>query len=368
MGQSEDLDAGITVYVQGSGKKPYELKCVNGIPSCNCPSWRNAGGPIDKRTCKHLKKVRGEKAEFSRLRETDIEKFTRGLTTGGAPAVEVKALIAAEKDEGEELTPEAAAEAAEGTDVLLAQKWTPDIDPTGKWMSEKLNGVRAYWNGQRFISRLGNGFFAPEWFKEGLPTTPLDGELWLSRKKGALQETVSIVRSAGGAERWKGLTYLVFDAPKQPGSFERRMEHLSSLQSAPHLSLVSHQVCTGFDHLKDELLRVEALGGEGLMLREPGSAYDHGRSSTLLKVKTFHDAEGKVVEHKPGKGKHKGRLGALVIALDNGETFDVGTGFSDNERRKPPSVGTVITYRYTETTVRGIPLCASYVGIRSELS
>ena len=103
------------------------------------------------------------------------------------------------------------------------------------------------------------------------------------------------------------------------------------------------------------------------MLREPDSAYENGRSHTLLKVKSFHDTEGKVLEHKPGKGKHKGRLGALVVSLPNGETFDLGTGFSDDVRRNPPPIGTVVTYRYTEVTLKGIPLCASYVGIREEV-
>ena len=90
--------------------------------------------------------------------------------------------------------------------------------------------------------------------------------------------------------------------------------------------------CRGDDHLKEEMDRVEALGGEGLMLREPASRYEAGRSSTLLKVKRFHDAEAQVVEHLPGAGRHKGRLGALAVVLPDGTEFSVGTGFSDAQR------------------------------------
>lgn len=65
-----------------------------------------------------------------------------------------------------------------------------------------------------------------------------------------------------------------------------------------------------------ELLgEVEKKGGEGLMLRKPGSLYEGKRSSTLLKVKSFYDAEALVVGHEPGKGKHKGFCGALRVSF-----------------------------------------------------
>ena len=71
------------------------------------------------------------------------------------------------------------------------------------------------------------------------------------------------------------------------------------------------------------------------MLREPGSRYEAGRSSTLLKVKRFLDAEARVVEHLAGAGRHKGRLGALGVVLPDGTQFSVGTGFSDAQTGKP---------------------------------
>src|SRR5688572_11267334 len=82
---------------------------------------------------------------------------------------------------------EKAAKAAKGEvvppPVLLAHVWENDTDLSGWWMSEKLDGVRAYWDGRRFLSRLGNSYNAPEWFTKGLPETPLDGELWVGRKR-----------------------------------------------------------------------------------------------------------------------------------------------------------------------------------------
>ena len=102
------------------------------------------------------------------------------------------------------------------------------------------------------------------------------------------------------------------------------------------------------------------------MLRQPGSQYEAGRSTTLLKVKTFHDAEGRVVEHLPGKGRHAGRLGAVVVELPDGQTFSVGTGFSDAQRQNPPAIGSTITYRYQEMTDRGVPRFPSFVRVRAD--
>lgn len=113
--------------------------------------------------------------------------------------------------------------------------------------------------------------------------------------------------------------------------------------------------------------RVVAQGGEGLMLRQPQSLYEVGRSTTLLKVKAFLDAEARVVEHLPGEGKHKGRLGALVVEMPGGKRFSVGTGFSDAERASPPPLGSLITYRYQELTDRGVPRFPSFLRVCGEL-
>ena len=102
------------------------------------------------------------------------------------------------------------------------------------------------------------------------------------------------------------------------------------------------------------------------MLRQPGSPYEAGRSSTLLKVKTFHDAEAIVIGHEPGAGRHKGRLGALSVRLPSGIMFSVGTGFSDKERGNPPAVGSAITFRYQELSDAGVPRFPSYVGVRCD--
>jgi DNA ligase-1 len=105
-----------------------------------------------------------------------------------------------------------------------------------------------------------------------------------------------------------------------------------------------------------------------LMMRQPGSRYEIGRSWTLRKVKTFHDAEARVIAHVRGTGKHQGRLGSLQCAMPNGTVFNVGTGLSDDERNNPPPVGTIITYRYQELSNDGVPRFPSYVGVRDDVA
>src|SRR3954452_17715049 len=285
-----DLTDGESTAVKGSGAKPYVLRNTAGVYSCTCPAWRNQSTPIERRTCKHLRKLRGDAAEVTRL--------------GGA--LPQKPARAAGADGEEEA----------GPPLLLAESWDNAADLSGWWMSEKLDGVRAYWDGKQFLSRQGNLYHAPDWFVEALPQTPLDGELWIGRKK--FQRTVSVVRRQDKSDLWKEVKFLVFDAPAAGGGFEERVELIKETLARRKSDFVQphdHQLCRDVDCLRAELARVEALGGEGLMLRQPGSKYEAGRSATLLKVKSFHDAEAIVIGHLDGAGKHKGRLGAIQVRL-----------------------------------------------------
>ncbi len=341
------IEDGDSVEVQGSSST-YTLTRHGTVYMCSCPAWKNQGAPVDLRTCKHLRAYLGEDAETTRLGALPSRAAaTRSGGGGGGSSANKKATA---------------------PPVLLAHKWEVEHDPTGWWMSEKLDGIRAYWDGETFVSRLGNRFFAPDWFVEDLPADTLDGELWVGRKM--FQKTTSIVRSGAAGEEWKKVQYVVFDAPNAKGSFEDRVAHAQQVitrSGAPHARWHEHVACEGFDHLREELARVEALGGEGLMLRKPGSKYDVGRSHSLLKVKTFHDAEGTVVGHAPGAGKHKGRLGALIVELPGGIRFNVGTGFTDDERESPPKLGAIITFRYQELSDDGVPRFPSWVGERLDV-
>ena len=342
------LEDGDEVEVQGSSSM-YTLSRQGSVYMCSCPAWKNQSAAVDRRTCKHLRAYLGDVAETARL-GTLVASRAAATSSGGGSA----SSGANKKDTA--------------PPILLAHKWETEHDPTGWWMSEKLDGIRAYWDGETFTSRLGNRFFAPDWFIEDLPADTLDGELWVGRKM--FQKTTSIVRSGAAGHEWRSVSFVIFDAPNAKGTFEERIAHAKKVitkAQAPHARVLDHVACAGIDHLREELSRVEALGGEGLMLRQPKSKYAIGRSTSLLKVKTFHDAEARVIGHADGTGKHKGRLGALICELPGGTKFNVGTGFSDAEREKPPKIGSVITFRYQELSDDGVPRFPSYVGERIDV-
>lgn len=371
-------------YVQGSGAKPYELKNTGGVHSCTCAAWRNQGLHIDKRTCKHLRSYCGSAEEDARIGKTPQINLT-GVTTGRIQAAVQNNPISSSSGRqitanavyAQEVLDRAAAEGRElrqdekaklhGPPILLANSYDDfkDLDPTGWIWSEKLDGVRAYWDGKAFISRQGNVFHAPDWFRDGMPTHPLDGELWMDRKM--FQQTISVVKKLDGGNEWKKIKYLTYDMPHLNAPFKTRLEELEKVwreSKASYLHYHVHDVVNGRAHLEQLLREYEDQGAEGLMIRKPDALYEIGRSSTLLKVKPFHDAEAVVIGHTSGKGKHKGLLGALEVQLPNGKTFNIGTGLKDSDRKNPPKVGATITYRYTELTNDGIPKCASFISVR----
>jgi len=261
-------------------------------------------------------------------------------------------------------------------EVALAKSWNESTNPTGYYMSEKLDGMRCIWDGKgNLYSRNGNLIMAPLFFLNALPTgTVLDGELFLER--GEFQQCMSIARQSKPNENdWRSLTLVVFDAPMVEGDFETRLQAardaLAMHQVDVSIAKVhSHVVCRGKNHVNEELERVTNLDGEGLMLRNPTALYKGGRTSDLLKVKKFFGAEARVVGHEEGKGRNVGRLGALVCTMigpgSDGKKFKVGSGFSDFEREYEncPSIGSIITYRYFELTDAGKPRFPVFVRVR----
>ncbi|MDY6948586.1 MAG: DNA ligase, partial [Pseudomonadota bacterium] len=111
---------------------------------------------------------------------------------------------------------------------------------------------------------------------------------------------------------------------------------------------------------------IAAAGGEGVMLHREDSLYRAERSDDLLKLKPYQDAEARVVAHLPGQGKYLGMLGALLVRAADGTQFRIGTGFTDEQRRQPPPVGSWVTYSYHDRTGRGIPRFARFLRARPD--
>jgi len=242
---------------------------------------------------------------------------------------------------------------------MLAKQYDGS-NPAGCWMSEKLDGVRALWDGSHLMSRNDNEFAAPDWFIKGLPNDViLDGELWEGR--GLFQQTVGKVRTKYNAD-WTGITFMVFDVVKA-GTFEERMQSLGTFNLPPHVKILQQIKCKGWNHLDEFERRILALDGEGVMLRKSGSLYEHKRSSSLMKVKRFQSQEVIVAGYETGKGRNQGIVGALLCQFRS-KIIRVGTGLSDDLRQIPPGIGSRITISFFELTKNGLPRFPAYIACR----
>jgi len=252
--------------------------------------------------------------------------------------------------------------------LILAKTYQGKIDLKQYWVSEKLDGVRAYWDGHQLISRQGNPYPAPAWFTKNFPAKTLDGELWLGRQQ--FQALLSIVKKKQAIDKeWKTVRYFVFDLPHSNKPFNQRLIELEktiSLSNSPYLKTVKQYHLNDKKALLKELDRVVSIGAEGLMLHKANSYYQAGRNNDLLKVKPYNDAEATVINHFDGKGKYTGLLGSLLVETSEGVQFKIGSGFSDQQRKYPPKIGDVITYKYYGKTLKGIPRFASFLRIREQ--
>ncbi|MEA3639747.1 MAG: DNA ligase [Lamprobacter sp.] len=254
-------------------------------------------------------------------------------------------------------------------DLALAQSYEPGIELADYLVSEKFDGVRAFWDGRRLITRGGLIINAPAGFTDGFPDHPLDGELWMGRGTFArLSGTVRTLKP--DLEAWQQVRYVVFDLPAAEGGFEDRFKALEQLfAQAPNARLqLAHQHPIA-DHatLQARLEQIVAAGGEGLMLHRRDALYQAGRSAHLLKVKPYLEGEAVVLEHLPGQGKYEGMLGSMLVEEPDGTQFKLGTGFSDAERANPPPIGSVVTFKYHGRTKYDRPRFASFLRIAEDL-
>lgn len=254
---------------------------------------------------------------------------------------------------------------AQQPDVLLLKTYDSSQDVTGWLMSEKLDGMRAIWNGHMLTSRQGNPINAPQWFIDGLPPFAIDGELWT--KRGDFENVLSIVRQQTPDDRWRSISYNIFEVPNQSGGLLARLAVLEDyLTKHPQtfVKIIKQSPISSSNQLKTDLERITALGGEGLVVRKPETQYHSGRSADDLKVKQYQDAECTVIGYKAGQGKYKGKTGALQCQLLSGLTIYIGSGLSDQQREFPPKIASLITFKYYGYTKNNIPRFPVFMRVR----
>ena len=258
--------------------------------------------------------------------------------------------------------------AAEAPALMLAGVYRPGISLEAYWLSEKFDGLRAFWNGRKLLTRGGETIAAPAWFTAQWPATPMDGELWAGR--GRFEEALSTVRQQTPDDAaWRRIRFMVFDLPSHPGTFTERIAAYHGVVQqidTPWVQPVAQARVPSHAALMARLDRLVKDGGEGLMLHRGDAPYRATRSDDLLKVKTHEDAEARVLARLPGKGRHAGRMGALWVETPQGLRFRLGTGFTDAQRADPPAVGAWVTYRFRGRHASGVPRFASFLRVRPD--
>ncbi|MDD9155596.1 DNA ligase [Aliivibrio sp. S4TY2] len=250
--------------------------------------------------------------------------------------------------------------------ISLAMNYESPVDIDAYWLSEKLDGIRAYWSGSELLTRKGHKLHAPDWFTDPLPDHPIDGELWAGR--GGFQKVArTVLDSEPDEASWRDIRFMMFDLPNSAGMFPKRYYELSTMIKAldiPHLKLVDQHPISSEEMLFDVLEDISARKGEGVMLRRVDAVYRPGRHDDLIKLKKHQDAEATVIGYTAGKGKYRGMVGALILKMPDGKEFKIGSGLTQALREEPPKLGQQITYRYNGYTDNGIPKFARYLAVR----
>lgn len=257
--------------------------------------------------------------------------------------------------------------AIENTEMMLPKVYEKQALIDWMW-SEKLDGIRGRWTGTEMLTKGGNKINIPPYFLKNFPPFPLDGEIWGGRQ--TFETTSSIVKTSSYDKGWDKLQYGIFDAPERGVIIEDRLEKAKKWfadQPSKFAFIIPQHRLSSKEELAEKLTEIERLGGEGIIVVKRGSMYTNGRSVDILKVKHFEDAEAIVIGYMPGKGKHQGSMGSLIVELvqDRKIVFKIGTGFSDDVRENPPPIGAMITFKYTGKYVSGKPKFPSFVRIRN---
>lgn len=230
-------------------------------------------------------------------------------------------------------------------------------------MSEKLDGIRAYWDGKEFKTRQGHRIEAPNWFTANFPPFELDGELWTTRMD--FENIQSTVLGEYKKEKWEKLTFNIFEVPNAKGDFIQRLKKAQKWfldHNNNYVRIIPQKVCKNTIDLETYLQEITANNGEGIMLKNPDAPYTSGLSNNILKVKKFDDMEGEVSNIIYSDKLLK----SLEIKLENGIVFNLGNGFSQEDRKNPPTIGSIVTFKYYDFTKNGKPKFASFMHVRKD--
>jgi DNA ligase-1 len=224
----------------------------------------------------------------------------------------------------------------------------------------------------------------------------------------SFKQITQIGRKTVNIQDNENLCMHVYDIPVENLSFEKRWSVLTQDYDKyfHKASRIIRSQCSYFKQFPEkytscknpQFLNIYRNNYEGTMLRNASGLYAFGkRSSDLLKIKQFQDAEAKIIGVtqlftyekvivpmgtpgarkksngtyvKNGEPTPQNMIGALVCELNNGVKFEIGTGFTHEERSAywcVPPIGHYVTFQYQELSGDGVPLFPSFLRMKEDL-
>lgn len=154
-----------------------------------------------------------------------------------------------------------------------------------------------------------------------------DGELYNHDFHNRFEELTHFIRSSTPEPGYEVLQYHIYDI-NMPGTFEERFQWLTSVFQShgrpdSPLKLVHTIRVNNEDEMMAAFEEFNAQGYEGAIVRNAHGKYVEKRSVDLQKLKTFIDAEFKIIGVTEGRGKLAGHAIFTCDLGVNGDTFDV---------------------------------------------
>lgn len=268
-----------------------------------------------------------------------------------------------------------------GFSLVKPSQYNPNQNLDGWVMSEKFDGVRAYWDGKQLLTKNGNVIHAPNSFIKALPSFELDGELWLARQQ--FERTASIVLDKTPSNDWLHISYQVFEVPNQPGNLMQRLEVMQAFlkkHKSSSVEVIKQIPIKDHKHLERYMNSLIKQGAEGLVIRDSRLPHQTGRQASIQKLKPKYDAECTVKGYTNGKGKYLGKVGAIICELSEQQiqqsfsklkaeatrAIKIGSGLTDDFRTNPPKIGSQVTFQYMGFTNSGLPRFPVFLRVRPQ--